>query len=330
LGAGSFTTLSATGVATFSAGTAALPAITTTGDTNTGIFFPAADTLAFSEGGAEAMRIDSSGNVGIGTSSPSTYGKFTVVSGAVAQDTVDVNSFAQIRHSLGGSGVGGSSTQWYADNTPSFVGAIGTAVPGSGANSALVFSTYSGSWAERMRINSSGDLYVGGTTALGGFGAENVTEFYYAGYCAINSATANAPLYLARTSSVPTGGLINFGSNGSSVGSISYNGTLTAYNTTSDYRLKTVVGAVTDAGHRIDALKPVEYTWNSNGQQARGFLAHQFQEVYAASVTGTKDAMDADGKPAYQSMQAGTAEVIADLVAEIQSLRKRLTALEST
>ena len=68
--AGAFTTLSATGVTTVQAGTAAAPAITTTGDTNTGIFFPAADTIAFSEGGVESMRIDSSGNVGIGTSSP--------------------------------------------------------------------------------------------------------------------------------------------------------------------------------------------------------------------------------------------------------------------
>jgi hypothetical protein len=48
------------------AGTVSAPAITTTGDTNTGIFFPAADTIAFSEGGAEAMRIDSSGNLGLG------------------------------------------------------------------------------------------------------------------------------------------------------------------------------------------------------------------------------------------------------------------------
>jgi hypothetical protein len=68
-GAGAFTTLSVSGVATFSAGTAAAPAITTTGDTNTGIFFPAADTIAFAEGGAEAMRIDSSSRVLIGSTS---------------------------------------------------------------------------------------------------------------------------------------------------------------------------------------------------------------------------------------------------------------------
>jgi len=66
---GAFTTVSATGVTTVQAGTAALPAITTSGDTNTGIFFPAADTIAFSEGGAEAMRIDSSGNLLVGTTS---------------------------------------------------------------------------------------------------------------------------------------------------------------------------------------------------------------------------------------------------------------------
>jgi hypothetical protein len=55
---------------THTAGTAGAPAITTTGDTNTGIFFPAADTIAFSEGGVEAARFDSSGNLGLGTTSP--------------------------------------------------------------------------------------------------------------------------------------------------------------------------------------------------------------------------------------------------------------------
>jgi len=55
----------------FSAGTAALPSITTSGDTNTGAFFPAADTIGFTEGGTEAMRITSDGRLGIGTTTPS-------------------------------------------------------------------------------------------------------------------------------------------------------------------------------------------------------------------------------------------------------------------
>jgi len=59
---GKFTTLEATGVTTVQAGTAALPAITTTGDTNTGIFFSAADTIDFTEGGAATGQFDSSGN----------------------------------------------------------------------------------------------------------------------------------------------------------------------------------------------------------------------------------------------------------------------------
>ena len=82
---GAFTTLSATGVTTVQAGTAALPAITTSGDTNTGIFFPAADTIAFAEGGVEAMRIDSSGNVLVTSAAGLGYG--TGSGGTVTQAT---------------------------------------------------------------------------------------------------------------------------------------------------------------------------------------------------------------------------------------------------
>jgi hypothetical protein len=66
----------ATAIATLGAGSASNPALTTAGDTNTGIFFPAADTIAFAEGGVEVMRIDNAGNIGVGTTSPNT--KFDV------------------------------------------------------------------------------------------------------------------------------------------------------------------------------------------------------------------------------------------------------------
>ena len=118
---GAFTTLSATGVTTVQAGTAALPAITTTGDTNTGIFFPAADTIAFSEGGAESMRIDSSGNLLVGVTSNATFstsnGVLLIGSGRLLATHTDDAPIAASR--LGSDGIIAS---WYRGT--SLVGSI--------------------------------------------------------------------------------------------------------------------------------------------------------------------------------------------------------------
>ena len=83
---------------TIGAGSTALPSISPTGDTNTGIFFPSADTIAFSEGGAEAMRVDSSGRllIGISTSGNANGGILQLTSGitfpATAVAATDVNT----------------------------------------------------------------------------------------------------------------------------------------------------------------------------------------------------------------------------------------------
>ena len=126
-------------------GSAATPAIRGT-DANTGIFFPAADTIAFSEGGVEAMRIDSSGNLGIGTSS---------IAGT-ATTRVEVNA-ASSAYNLS---VSGSLTGYlYADS--SAFGLYGY------ANVPLIIKTNN---TERMRINSGAPILClsgGSTTATG-------------------------------------------------------------------------------------------------------------------------------------------------------------------
>jgi len=126
--AGKFTTLEATGVTTVQAGTVSAPAITTTGDTNTGIFFPAADTIAFTEGGVESMRIDSSGNVGIGLTNPA--------------EKLDVYGAINLRS--------GYNLQW--GSSANYIAAT---------SSVMLFQLNS---SERMRIDSSGNVGIGTTS----------------------------------------------------------------------------------------------------------------------------------------------------------------------
>jgi hypothetical protein len=140
---GAFTTLSATGVTTVQAGTAALPAITTTGDTNTGIFFPAADTIAFAEGGAEAMRIDSSSNLQFNSG----YGSVATAFGCRAWVNFNGTGTVAIRGSGNVSSITDIATGTYTVN-------LTTAMPD--ANYAIQIST---GFASGVREDVLGVLY---------------------------------------------------------------------------------------------------------------------------------------------------------------------------
>lgn len=141
-------------------------------------------------------------------------------------------------------------------------------------------------------------------------------------------ASIQSILKMWRTAS--QGQAISFyqGASETSVGNISLTASATAYNTSSDYRLKNIYGPLTNSGAFIDSLKPLSGAWKVDGSPFVGFLAHEVQHVSPSSVTGEKDAVDENGKPVMQAMEYGSAEFIANIVAELQSLRRRVAYLE--
>jgi hypothetical protein len=160
-----FSNITINGTASFAAGTVSAPAITTTGDTNTGIYFPAADTIAFTEGGVESMRIDSSGNVGIGTSSPTVP---LTVGDSTATNVTNLNALFSTNTGTGANIVVRKSndTAGVTANI-TFVRSRGTAasptVVSSGDNiSNLVFSAYDGTnYITAAQITSAVDTTPG-------------------------------------------------------------------------------------------------------------------------------------------------------------------------
>lgn len=112
-------------------------------------------------------------------------------------------------------------------------------------------------------------------------------------------------------------------------GGVDYNraGGLTRYLTTSDYRAKTIVGPVLDSGSTIDALQIYEGLMHGATQSRPMLIAHEAQAVTPYAVTGTKDAVNEDGTPKLQ--QIDTSTFVPLLIAEIQSLRARVAALEA-
>ena len=342
----------ATGTLTVANTTLAAKAITAS--TTLGVTGATTLSSTLSLGGTVSGGGNQINNVVIGTTTP-LAGAFTTLSarGALAATAISTSTFFMenttagkyISIKFGGSVQDGyfgyldaatSSSrrfEWWDTNASKIMsltgdGKLTVTDTLAGGTSGTGYSFSGSAPATSLTLDSSGNLLVGTASNKGvGITVESGSNTLW------TTCTASGQSALVVQNS--NGGAVNLvafqtgSGTGTNVGSIYYSSGLTVYATTSDYRLKNVIGKVTGFGARIDALEPVEYEWKTSGERTRGFLAHQFQEVYAGSVSGTKDAVDADGKPKYQAMQASTSEVIADLVAELQSLRSRVAQLES-
>ena len=279
------------------AGSASAPSIYPTGDTNTGIFFPAADTIAFVEGGVEAMRIDSSANVGIGTSSP--VNKLQVSSGGadVARFTNTLSNGGDWQFKIGGGG--------FEDRK------------------LMITDRFGGADNVRVAINSSGNFLVNTTST---FDVTSGATTQLSGQCAVyNSGSPNTLMSFYNSSQSARVGFI--GSSGNS----------TSYNSGSDYRLKDNVINISGALSKISTLRPVTFTWKISPEVGvvSGFIAHELDEVVPEAVTGEKDAMCSDGvTPDYQMVDQSKlvpllVAAIKEQQAMIEELKAKVAALEA-
>jgi hypothetical protein len=234
----------------------------------------------FLTGGTERMRIDSSGNLLVGLT--------TAVSGWSKSIQVQDSSSAAVCTSI----TGANARNWF-----------------TGTNSDGLWSAYDATaGAYRMRISTGGN--VGINTDPSG-NARLVIGYDGNAQPGIRSYDTY--------SGVGTNNAWSIYRNASQVGTVTTTLSATAYNTSSDYRLKEFIAPMTGALDKVALLKPVTYKWKVDGSDGQGFIAHELAEVVPDCVSGEKDAVDTDGKPEYQGIDVSF--LVATLTAAIQELK---------
>jgi len=232
---------------------------------------------------AERMRIDTSGNLLVGATSPyvGTSSNFTASTGIDigSSSTATAKPLMFIRSTTTGLvGYIVAATTSFSDycRIDLFVDNTGG---GTQAGSLRFNTTQNATSYERMRIDASGNLLVGTTSSFDG-GLYKLELFGGGNRC-----------LLTKTNGTSTTFAVVFQNGNGSVGSVSTSGSSTAYNTSSDYRLKHDIAPMTGALEKVQQLKPVTYKWNADDSDGQGFIAHELQAVIPDAVTGEKDAM---------------------------------------
>mgnify|MGYP003647880431 FL=1 len=161
------------------------------------------------------------------------------------------------------------------------------------------------------------------------FGVSGGTASNSVGIAASVTHNTGTPLHLANGSNTTSNNLIRFstGSGGDTRATITYNGSVVVYATSSDYRLKENINYNFNATEKLKQLKPAEYRWIESQMEDIGFIAHEVAEIVPNAVTGKKDAVDENGKIDPQGYDP--AKLVPILIKTVQELEARITALES-
>ena len=278
-------------------GSASAPALQGT-DSNTGINF-ASDTVNINTGGVTRASLSS-------------VGKFTI------EHATSGNVAAEIHTS--GSGLG-NQIYLHNDHGLAYVGQAGDTtgdfIVYNGSNSNMVFSTNA---SERFRIKDTSFRSVG---QAGDFTAKGIS---------LEESSVGGRLYIGRTNDDT---VAEFHRSNTRVGTISVNSSNTSYNTSSDYRLKENVVAISDGITRLKTLKPSRFNFKiDTDTTVDGFLAHEVTAVPEA-ITGTKDEVDSDNnEPVYQGIDQSKlvpllTAALQEAITKIEVLETKVAALEA-
>ena len=277
----------------------------------------ASDFINIVTANTERMRIDSSGNVGIGTTSPLV--KLHILG---TENNADTQAIRLSENSTQGGFIkyDGNVNELQLGG---FNSGENTGIRIARNDATTMFNT---NGSERMRIDSGGRLLVGTTSPYSNNNAISI---------ALNTTNSTS-------SPFPQGIVyrkLNFqGSNavavdfqdfaGNREGSIQFNESGTSFNTSSDYRLKENIVEITDATSRLKQLKPKRFNFIADANKTvDGFIAHEVSSIVPEAITGTKDAIDTNGKPIYQGIDQS--KLVPLLVKTIQELEARITTLEA-
>ena len=264
----------------------------------------------------EVLRIDSSGNVGIGTTSPNAKLNVVASSGSIGFRMDGGLAIFYPSYATANQGLQVDTTNLASGSNALFVN-----MP-TGWTGNIISANLNG--VQQFSVSQAGNGYYLGNLLVGRASNLGTSRFVVEA-----DTTSINPMTVSNSrSTAATDYSILFYRNGSLVGSVQTTlAGVTSYVTSSDYRLKQNILPMTGALTKVMQLKPVTYKWKSDNSDGQGFIAHELQEVIPEAVCGEKDELDAEGNPKHQGVD--TSFLVATLTSAIQEQQAIITQLQA-